>query len=301
MSRSLTRRDVAPHHAPPRAQRESSGTGQVATAPGTPAPLHPTRDRHRAQAKTYSTSAAANPRVAISAAPRIIRRSISRRSRSGDAGSEVEALQAATCQRRRLVLSGTMCGVVRRLQEVLDRASRISRLFEVHRQLRGDLTDAISVDRFSALADPPMDLGTAHRRQQPVRHFEIEHVTELVSRGDRAVWQFDDPRRRQKLMPSDQRFTLVFDPLSFLSRPAAMATDEHCMPTTLAPSSTSRSSALRRSICFSISCRMFSGTPAPSFDGSSPTASDRSTPDHMFLDQVLTTFTMNSGLPSVRL
>ena len=40
-----------------------------------------------------------------------------------------------------------------------------------------------------------------------------------------------------------------------------MATDEHSMPTTLAPSRTVRSSGLSRSICFSISCLTLSGTP----------------------------------------
>ena len=34
-----------------------------------------------------------------------------------------------------------------------------------------------------------MDLRPAHGGQQPVRHFEVENMTELVARSDRAVWQ----------------------------------------------------------------------------------------------------------------
>ena len=63
------------------------------------------------------------------------------------------------------------------------------------------------------------------------------------------------------------------------------------MPTTLAPSSTLRSSALSRSICFSISCLTFSGTPDSMSATASPSVHDPSGSrvwnDDALVDQVL--------------
>src|SRR5262245_8123368 len=82
----------------------------------------------------------------------------------------------------------------------------------MHCQFRSDLADTILIDGLAAVTDPSMDLRASRWRQETVRHLEIQDVAELVTWRDGAVGQFDEPARREKLIPSHQRFTAFLDP-----------------------------------------------------------------------------------------
>ena len=107
------------------------------------------------------------------------------------------------------------------MKQIFDRARGVGALLEVHRQLRGDLADVIAVDGFAAVTDAAMDLRTPHCREEAVRHLEVQHVAEFVTRSHGAVGQLDQPSRREKLVPGDQRFAALFHPRGRLVEPRA--------------------------------------------------------------------------------
>ena len=125
----------------------------------------------------------------------------------------LERLQATPGQRLGFVMRGSILCVSGRVKEIFDRAWIIATLLEMHREFRGDFADAVPIDRFAPLTDSTMDLRAPHRRQQSVRHLQVQNVAELVARRHRAVGQLDEPPGREKLIPSDERFAAFLDPL----------------------------------------------------------------------------------------
>src|SRR4030095_7054806 len=96
-----------------------------------------------------------------------------------------------------------------------DGARRVATLLEVHGQLGGDLVHAIAVDPLAAMTDQAMDLSAPHRRQETVKDFEIQRMTELVACRDGAVREFYEPPRRQALIGTHERFAVLLDPFGW--------------------------------------------------------------------------------------
>jgi hypothetical protein len=86
----------------------------------------------------------------------------------------------------------------------------------VHGELGGNFPCALAIKQFAAVSDARVDLRPAQHGQEPVEHFEIEDMVEFVARRDRAVRQFNQSRRRQKLMSSNERVAALLHPVGRL-------------------------------------------------------------------------------------
>src|SRR6266700_4933123 len=199
------------------------------------------------------------------------------------------------------MVGGTRGRVFRRLQKILKRARPVAALLEMHGQFSRNFVGAITVNRHSAFGNALVNLRAAHWCHQPVRYIAIKNVNKPMPRSDSSIRQFHHPGRGQKLMSSGQFLAVLFDPFGRHVEAGSNGLGGTFHPCHAAPSSTLRSSGLSLSICFSISCRRFAGTPCSISDKSTRNSHDLFFATIIFWSiKYFTRLTMKSGLPSVR-